>query len=406
MIVASLNSQDYPEEFRDTKVKTAQIITNNIETSIPIYRLNSRDFLSLEFDILSPFQDNLFYAIELRDYNWEPLNESYDYWLNGNFFNFISDFSFSSYSLTPYVHYRINFPNQNCQPLKSGNYLIKVFRETDTANLVFSKKFYVVSENVLVKTEFGVPYNGNLIVSDQKINMQILATNIENIIPENLKVDVWQNAVPINKALDIPYQFYVNNTFSYDADRYLVFPGNREFNYIDLRNFKFKSFNVKELTNYKGMPFVILQPDLIQLNYLTNPLDLNGFYYIQSTEYINPVLEAAYAYVKFTFAPKNAELLKKQQVFIDGVLSYNGSCQSPQMDYDSASNSFTKILLLKQGFYSYSYYIKNPDNNQTYFPVNFSDTENDYYIFVYYKYFDQRHYSLVGNSAINSVKNN
>ncbi len=154
------------------------------------------------------------------------------------------------------------------------------------------------------------------------------------------------------------------------------------------------------------MPLVVLQPDLIQLNYLTNPLDLNGFYYIQSTEYINPVLEAAYAYVKFSFAPKNAELLKNQQVFIDGALTLNGSCVSPQMKYDSLSNSFTKLLLLKQGFYTYNYYIKNPQTNQTYFPVNFSDTENNYYIFVYYKYFDQRHYSLVGTSVVNSIKNN
>ena len=175
---------------------------------------------------------------------------------------------------------------------------------------------------------------------------------------------------------------------------------------MDLRNFKFKPFNVESITSYKNKPCINLTPDRVQINYLTNTSDLNGFYYIQSTENINVRSEGDYAWVKFSFAPKNIDLFKQKNIVLDGTLALNGSCESPIMDYDSISKSFVKYAFLKLGFYSYNFYIQDPTTQKIDFPINFSETENDYYIFVYYKYFTDRHQSLVGYLKVNTLTSN
>ena len=218
-------TQDFPEELRDKNIKSIQIIVNNSETVLPVYHLNSQDNLIISFDDISAFQDNLYYSLELRDENWKSLDESYDYWLEGNLFNFIENFEFSDYSQTAYVHYQAQFINSKCYPSKAGNYLLKVYRGTDTSNLLFSRKFYVLENVVSINAGFSEPLNGKLLTTHQKLNLEVLASNIPNIIPENLRVNVYQNAIPINKIENIPVQYYINGLFKYDADRYLTFPG-------------------------------------------------------------------------------------------------------------------------------------------------------------------------------------
>ena len=78
-----------------------------------------------------------------------------------------------------------------------------------------------------------------------------------------------------------------------------------------------------------------------------------------------------------------------------------------KMMYDAVKGVYTKTLLLKQGYYSYTYVtkdIRNPtakaDPSLT--DGNFWETENEYTILFYYRSFSSRHDELVGISTINS----
>jgi hypothetical protein len=62
---------------------------------------------------------------------------------------------------------------------------------------------------------------------------------------------------------------------------------------------------------------------------------------------------------------------------------------------------------MKQGYYNYSYATRKRSNNKidlTNIDGNHYETENDYYIFVYYRDIRERFDRLVGVSVANSVK--
>ena len=74
---------------------------------------------------------------------------------------------------------------------------------------------------------------------------------------------------------------------------------------------------------------------------------------------------------------------------------------------EKVSNSYTKKLFLKQGYYSYTYATKDIKNPLEPADISFTDgnyweTENEYTILVYYRSFSGRHDELVGATTINS----
>ncbi len=78
-----------------------------------------------------------------------------------------------------------------------------------------------------------------------------------------------------------------------------------------------------------------------------------------------------------------------------------------KMEYNESKGVYEKTLLLKQGYYYYTYITKDandiaakPDASLT--DGNAWETENDYSIFVYYRSLSGRHDELVAFKIINS----
>jgi hypothetical protein len=94
-------------------------------------------------------------------------------------------------------------------------------------------------------------------------------------------------------------------------------------------------------------------------------------------------------------------------VFIAGGLTNWTYSAMNKMAYNYDSKSYEQTLLLKQGFYNYLYHFvpKGSSVGLTQ-PIegSFSQTENDYLIFVYYRGTSDRHDRLVGFLHFNSLK--
>jgi hypothetical protein len=82
----------------------------------------------------------------------------------------------------------------------------------------------------------------------------------------------------------------------------------------------------------------------------------------------------------------------------------NGTCL---MDYNPERRVFEKTLLLKQGYYFYTYIAKGlndksgmPETADT--EGDYSTTENSYTVLVYYRSFSDRSDKLVGATTIDS----
>jgi len=80
------------------------------------------------------------------------------------------------------------------------------------------------------------------------------------------------------------------------------------------------------------------------------------------------------------------------------------------LTYNSARGVYETTLLLKQGYYSYTYVTREMNDlkgkaTATQTDGDYWETENVYTVLVYYQSFSDRHESLVGVATINSRTN-
>jgi hypothetical protein len=78
------------------------------------------------------------------------------------------------------------------------------------------------------------------------------------------------------------------------------------------------------------------------------------------------------------------------------------------MIFNEARGAYEKTLLLKQGYYNYSYVTLPDKPNSEHFSYentegNYWGTENSYTILVYYRAFGSRADELIGYTTLNSL---
>jgi hypothetical protein len=75
----------------------------------------------------------------------------------------ISTYRLSSVAYTRYTHYQAFLPDRNCVPTRSGNYILKVFRDGDTAKLIISKRMLVVDQKSTTAALIQQPFDNERI---------------------------------------------------------------------------------------------------------------------------------------------------------------------------------------------------------------------------------------------------
>ena len=117
-------------------------------------------------------------------------------------------------------------------------------------------------------------------------------------------------------------------------------------------------------------------------SYTYNP-DINGQFIIRTLERSNPKTEADYAMMHFSLEVEE-EFINKE-VYVYGAFNNFNLSETNKMTYDSVTKTYTAQLLLKQGFYNYTYVTKSEDGSISQAEIlgNFSKTENDYTVIVY-----------------------
>jgi hypothetical protein len=99
--------------------------------------------------------------------------------------------------------------------------------------------------------------------------------------------------------------------------------------------------------------------------------------------------------------------IENTDIFLFGGLTTWKTGPDNQCLYNPVNQSYEINLLLKQGYYNYAYVTRNRTDqkiNLTEINGNHFETENDYYIFVYYRDIRERFDRLVGLQIANSVK--
>ena len=123
-------------------VKTVKLTNTTNELLDPVILLGSSEKLELSVDILGSDIKSLAYTFIHCDSDWNITKINQFEYLDGFNHNYINDYQTSFNTLIDYTHYSVNFPNENVNFIKSGNYVILIY-DYELGEPVATKRFMV-----------------------------------------------------------------------------------------------------------------------------------------------------------------------------------------------------------------------------------------------------------------------
>lgn len=406
-IMSSLTAygqRTYDNTCFDDKIATV-ILQKNIDIydPVPIINLGSTESLKLSFDMLDPQNEFLNYSLIHCDRNWMPSDlQPMDY-VNGNTMGEITDFKFSTNTYQTYTHYSLNFPTDEMAITKSGNYILKVFRNFDEEDILLTRRFMVVDIQTKISTSIRSATVPEYRFSHQEVDFSVnyLGFDIPNPFLD-VHVTILQNNSWNNAIKNLKPQFVNNNELSFNYENENLLPGTNEFRFFDIRSLRFFSNNV--IKKYiDSIQNVVLRPEESKayLNYV-RWIDYNGKRDIFNSDGMNLVEDGDYALVHFNFKSNN--LQDMGDVFVYGELTDWQLKDKFKMTYSSELNMYTCPVLLKQSYYNYHFVLRDKQGNidYTFTEGNHQETENDYTILVYHKNVFYGYDEIIGLASRNS----
>ncbi len=385
----SVIKAQYAVQIFDKNIHTLQIYQVGNQISLPVTTLDKLPYsLKLSFDDFRNEAQSYYYTLIHCDAQWNPSDLTKSDYIKGFYESEIRDYEMSYNTLQSYVHYNVEFPDEDMRPYLSGNYLIKVYPQGEEDAPIFEAGFMIVDKRVSVTPNIRQATNPVYNDEYQEVDFSVNLKNSGVVNPTStIKVIISQNGRTDNEVYDIKPTFYENNRLVYDYEKGNLFQGGNEFRSFDFSNFNFITNNVRKIREYNGRYQVLLQPFPLRNKspYIFGE-DINGDYLIETKEYDNSDIEADYAQVYFT--------LPAPYPMVDGDLYVGGAFNHWQFDnankmrYNYDKNWYEAILYLKQGYYNFMYMFKETNKNAIDLirtENSFSETQNNYTFYVYYR---------------------
>jgi len=386
------------------------VLLNPISESsdpVPLITLNSGDQLQLSFDILKPTNEFLQFTFIHCNANWEESNMNQNEYLTGNFAGNITDFKFSTNTFQKYVAYKCVFPSSEINFTRSGNYILKVYRDFDTEELILTRRFMVIDPRLIVAAQVNSATDVRYRNSKQEVDFTIDYKNY--FLPNpyiDVKASILQNNNWSNAITGLKPNFVNNGQLIYNYEEGNLFQGGNEFRFFDIRSLRFFSMNVAEKF-VDSMKNAVLKPDLIRshLAYY-NQFDYNGKRAIQNKDGTKIVEDGDYALVHFYL--KSDHEISPTGVYIFGELSDWQLKDKFKLDYYPDKGFYYKAIKLKQSYYNYEYVTVSADDQKpehSFTEGDHYETENDYDIYIYHKNQQYGYDELIGYLHFNSSTN-
>ncbi len=379
-------------------VRTLQMqFADNETLQRPFLQLNGEDVLEISFDELSHNTKNYTYTVLHLNADYTPSElQSFEY-LKGFTTADITDYDYSLNTQQLYTHYRFTFPNEDMQPLVSGNYAIKIYEDGDPDNVVAYQTFCVVDPQVGISAKIRGNTDIELSGRYQQLDIDVNTSALNITDPSYIKLFVQQNSRWDNSVFAPRPTYVESNRLRYINNRQLIFEGGNEFRRFDIASVYFMGEGVDKIDFDHNYYNAFLFPDE---NNATRPytteLDANGQYVINAERTDDDDYEADYMWVHFLL-PQSTPWLDGT-LYVAGDLTYNLLTPTNRMQYDETHKCYFLALYLKQGGYDYQYLFRPKNAPATTFRTEGShwQTQNEYTIYVYYRPFSGRYDQLIG----------
>jgi hypothetical protein len=373
LLITSLNAQN---------IKSIQLrpLQENVFTAIvPLGTV-----LELSFDDLDADSKEYQYKIEHMTHDWQKSRLLSSQFINGFDQNTIINVTNSFNTLQNYSHYSVKIPNINTIITKTGNYLLSVLNSYD--EVVFTRRFVLYENKATIAVSVERSRNTKTVNTQQTIQFSINHSQIRINNPnQEINVAIIKNNNWNEIINNLQPTFFKPNQLLYTYTNKTNFWGGNEYLNFDSKIIRNRSLNIVKITKedvfnhylYPAMynPFIA---------YTYSP-DINGQFAIRTLEGNDNNTEADYALMHFTL--EVARPFKEKEVHVFGAFNDFSISDSNKMYYNPKNQTYTGNILLKQGFYNYTFATVGADNIVNTNEINgtFFQTENEYTVLVYYK---------------------
>lgn len=377
--------------------RSLQVKANGNIFSPPVIVLDSGDRMTIEFDELGEDNSYLRYSLQHCNADWQPSGLAETEYLDGFNIADVEDYDFSMATTVHYVHYMITLPNQNMQPLVSGNYLLRVYDQDTPDEVILQVRFYVAEQKVGMGARISSHTDVDINRAHQQLELSIDCTGTPVQSPfSDLKVYVQQNRRLDNEVMLSHPMRVVGRTAVYDHQRELIFPAANEFRRFETVTVNYPGMKVEETGFFEPYYHATLQVDEPRRAYQYDSTQ-QGRFLIRNAESDGPS-ETEADYVVTHFALYAPELIG-QTVFLNGDFVSQNFNQESQMVYNPESGLFERAMLLKQGSYNYQYLTGTPSaggSRTSAVEGDFYETNNEYTVKVYTRLPGERYDRLIG----------
>ena len=351
--------------------------------------------LEISFDDLDADSKDYQYKIEHMTHDWKSSRLSSSQFIDGFDQNTIINVSNSFNTLQNYTHYSVRIPNINTVITKSGNYLLSILNTDD--DVIFTRRFVLYEPSTTVGVTVERSRNSKTLNTQQTIEFIINHPKIKiNNPAQEVHVVILKNNNWEEKITNLQPTFFRQNQLSYTYTNKTNFWGGNEYLNFDNKLIRNNSLNVvkiikKDIFHHYLYPF--------EFNpfrkYSYNP-DINGQFVIRTLEAKDSKTEADYAMIHFTLSVEEA--FSEREVYVYGAFNDFKITDENKMYFDQEERAYKANILLKQGFYNYTFATKETNGNINTNDVNgsFYETENEYTVIVYYKPFGSFFERVVG----------
>lgn len=391
----------------DPAIATIQLYPRGIPNEMPIIRLGSSSQLILEFDEFRKDINDYYAYIQHCDHNWEPSQLSEFDYISGFSEVNIEDVYFSRTEGPLYNHYQLNFPNAQCIPKVSGNYMLHVYRYDGKEIPAFSRQFYVVENLVGIQADLQFPLR-EMGQEKQEFDFKVILGENEFYSPiQSIWVDIFQNGRTDNPIKGIKANFTGIRELRFNYLDKISFPALNEFRFIDLRTLRLKTTDVIDIQKTNQNTYEVLMKIDESRQYRPYFLitDQDGYFVIDNQDqFANSEFYAEYVDVWFSY--KSRFEMEGKEVHLFGKFMDWQLSERSRMTFDPSVSAYVKKVRLKQGYYDYAYAIVDEGEKVAQLVEaegGHYETRNFYDFFVYYRSPMGRYDRIIGRKRVSTI---
>ncbi len=398
--MALFAQKPYWDLYFSENIETVQLTPPGDPRGDPIMALNDNSStLHLSFDMFGTEYESLEYTLIHCDADWIASDLMQNEYLEGYTEAYINDYEFSINTKQPYIHYQIDLPERDMKITKSGNYILKVYPEDQDDKPLFIKRLMVIDPKATIGGKVNRTSDPSIRKTHQEVDFQVNITHLGSQFPaKELRVFVRQNQRWDNMKKDLQPLSISNGVMDFDLDKENVFPGLNTYRYFDFSSQRYNSEYLDRIDVSGAIDEVYLLPSQVRRGqeYIDDP-DFHGVYFIETKDWANSRVEAEYSDIHFSLG-YDVPLLDGE-VYVLGELSNWNITPYNKMTYNYEKKAYETTLFLKQGYYSYVYAFLPTDAKTadvSFFEGSHYQTQNYYYVFVYYRAPGTTYDQLVG----------